>query len=122
MRVDDRRSAAVTNPERRLFLRRTALFTGALASGALAAPSDLIARAGAEPAAAAAPGPPAFVRGTEVGSALTLGGLLMSTLARKETTGGVYGLMEGWAQPGVEPPPHIHANEDESVQLLEGRL
>jgi quercetin dioxygenase-like cupin family protein len=35
-------------------------------------------------------------------------------------TGGAYAVAEDRSDPGFGPPPHIHANEDESFYVLEG--
>jgi quercetin dioxygenase-like cupin family protein len=37
-------------------------------------------------------------------------------------TGGAFVLAEAVTPPGSGPPPHIHANEDELFQVLEGRV
>lgn len=49
-------------------------------------------------------------------------GELMTFLITGEETGGAFFLAEMIVPPGGGPPPHIHHREDESFQLLEGRL
>jgi quercetin dioxygenase-like cupin family protein len=50
-----------------------------------------------------------------------LGGSL-TYWARSEETAGAVTLLEGVVAPGEGPPLHVHANEDESIFVLEGRL
>jgi quercetin dioxygenase-like cupin family protein len=42
--------------------------------------------------------------------------------ATGDSTGGVLTLMEASIPPGSGPPPHVHANEDETFYLLAGVL
>lgn len=49
-------------------------------------------------------------------------GMLMHFLAKNEDTNGEFALIEAKAQRGMEPGPHTHANEDESLYLLNGRI
>ena len=41
-------------------------------------------------------------------------------LVTGEQTGGAYFVMEALVPPGGGPPPHIHANEDETFYVVEG--
>lgn len=43
-------------------------------------------------------------------------------LVNSSETGGAFSLLEMTLPKGVEPPPHIHANEDETFFLLEGQI
>jgi quercetin dioxygenase-like cupin family protein len=43
-------------------------------------------------------------------------------LVTGEETGGAYFAMEAHVPPGGGPPPHIHANEDETLYVLEGTI
>ena len=47
-------------------------------------------------------------------------GARFTFLADGEQTRGSYGLMDTTARHGSEPPPHVHANEDEAYFVLEG--
>jgi quercetin dioxygenase-like cupin family protein len=47
---------------------------------------------------------------------------LITWLATGEDTDGQFSLFEAKGIPGMEPPPHVHANEDESYYLLEGEM
>ncbi|MEI9978078.1 MAG: cupin domain-containing protein [Edaphobacter sp.] len=47
---------------------------------------------------------------------------LTTYLAEKKDTDGQFGLMEAVLVPGNEPPPHIHAREDELYYVLEGEF
>ena len=46
----------------------------------------------------------------------------MKTLLSSEDTGGQFSLIEGLMPPGGDGGLHLHANEDESMHLLEGEL
>ena len=54
--------------------------------------------------------------------ALLSGGALLTWLATGQDTGGQFSLFEAKGIPGMEPPPHIHTNEDETYYLLEGEM
>lgn len=54
--------------------------------------------------------------------ALLSGGAVITWLATGEETGGHFSLFEAKGVPGMEPPPHTHAHEDETYYLLEGEL
>ena len=46
----------------------------------------------------------------------------MKTLLSSEDTGGQFSLIEGLMPPGGDGGLHLHANEDESMHLLDGEL
>ena len=46
----------------------------------------------------------------------------MKTLLSSEDTGGQFSLIGGLMPPGGDGGLHLHANEDESMHLLEGEL
>jgi quercetin dioxygenase-like cupin family protein len=54
--------------------------------------------------------------------ALLSGGAVITWLATGKETGGQFSLFEAKGIPGMEPPPHLHTNEDESYYLLEGEM
>lgn len=49
-------------------------------------------------------------------------GHLMSILLSAKDTGGAFSLIHGYEIKGLEPPPHIHTQEDESFYLLDGEI
>ena len=49
-------------------------------------------------------------------------GDLYTFLVTGEESGGAYFAMEALVPRGGGPPPHIHANEDETFHVLEGRV
>jgi hypothetical protein len=49
-------------------------------------------------------------------------GVQMKILLSSEDTGGQFSLIEGLMPPGGDGGLHLHANEDESMDLLEGEL
>ena len=49
-------------------------------------------------------------------------GSLMSFLVKSSQTGNGFCLLEYRSQPGHEPPPHLHLDQDETFYLLEGEL
>ncbi len=49
-------------------------------------------------------------------------GTVMTFIVTGKDTGGAFFLAEISVPPGGGPPPHIHQREDESFQLLEGKL
>jgi mannose-6-phosphate isomerase-like protein (cupin superfamily) len=49
-------------------------------------------------------------------------GVRMTILLSSEQTGGAFSLIEGVMEPGGDGGLHVHQNEDESMQLLEGTL
>src|ERR1700742_767703 len=49
-------------------------------------------------------------------------GVRMDILLSSEETGGQFSMIEGVMPPGGDGGLHVHANEDESMHLLEGAL
>jgi uncharacterized cupin superfamily protein len=49
-----------------------------------------------------------------------MGSTLITYLADSGDTNGAYCLLEAFAKPGSEPPPHVHSREDELFYILEG--
>jgi mannose-6-phosphate isomerase-like protein (cupin superfamily) len=49
-------------------------------------------------------------------------GVRMKVLLSSKDTGGQFSLIEGLMPPGGDGGLHLHANEDESMHLLEGQL
>lgn len=68
------------------------------------------------------PSPPAFVRGSNLDTSMFYMGSLMSFLVNGADTGGRLAVMEYQAQPGNEPPPHLHHWENELFYVLEGEM
>ena len=56
------------------------------------------------------------------GPVYSVAGNLVSVLARRERTGGAYGLIETIVAPGVGAPMHTHSREDEAFYVIEGEL
>ncbi len=54
--------------------------------------------------------------------ALLSGGAVLTWLATGKETGGLFSIFEATGIPGMEPPPHVHSNEDETYYLLEGEM
>lgn len=54
--------------------------------------------------------------------ALLGGGAILTFLADGESTNGQYALFEARGIPGMEPRPHTHAREDETMYVLEGHF
>lgn len=50
------------------------------------------------------------------------GGAIFSFLATSKDTNGLYALFEAKGIAGMEPPPHTHANEDETYYILDGEF
>ena len=48
------------------------------------------------------------------------GGASIRCLARGETTGGTFTLLELTSPPGTGSPPHVHHHDDEALFILEG--
>jgi len=59
---------------------------------------------------------------TSKSRALLSGGAVLTWLATGKETGGQFSMFEATGIPGMEPPPHIHINEDESYYMLEGEM
>ncbi|NLD64388.1 MAG: cupin domain-containing protein [Bacteroidales bacterium] len=49
-------------------------------------------------------------------------GTLISILLSAKDTGGAFSLLHGYEIQGLEPPPHIHTQEDESFYILDGEI
>lgn len=54
--------------------------------------------------------------------AMLSGGVVFTYLATGHDTNGQCTMFEAKGIQGMEPPPHVHANEDESFYILEGEL
>src|SRR5258707_484295 len=59
---------------------------------------------------------------TRYPEAYTFLGVRMKILLSSKDTGGQFSLIEGLMPPGGDGGLHLHANEDESMHLLEGQL
>jgi quercetin dioxygenase-like cupin family protein len=57
---------------------------------------------------------------SDQGERLWIAGDTLWVKATAADTGGAYTLIEVLAPPGGGPPPHVHANEEESFYVLEG--
>src|ERR1700674_3394882 len=66
--------------------------------------------------------PSFLVRGASTETTRFYMGSLMSFLAKSDQTRNGLCLLEYRSQPGHEPPPHIHLDQDEAFYLLEGEL
>jgi hypothetical protein len=62
------------------------------------------------------------VRGASTETTRFYMGSLMSFLVKSSQTRNGLCLLEYRTQPGHEPPPHIHRDQDEAFYLLEGEL
>ena len=62
------------------------------------------------------------VRGASTETTRFYMGSLMSFLVKSSQTRNGLCLLEYRSQPGHEPPPHIHLDQDEAFYLLEGEL
>jgi hypothetical protein len=51
-----------------------------------------------------------------------MGSTLTTYLAESGDTNGAYCLLEAFARPGTEPPPHVHSGEDELFYILKGEV
>jgi quercetin dioxygenase-like cupin family protein len=60
------------------------------------------------------------VHAPEQGERLWIAGDTLWLKATAADTGGAYTLIEVLAAPGGGPPPHVHANEEESFYVLDG--
>ena len=54
--------------------------------------------------------------------ALLSGGAVLTWLATGKETGGQFSIFEATGIPGMEPPPHLHTNEDETYYLIDGEM
>ncbi|MEZ5332524.1 MAG: cupin domain-containing protein [Thermoanaerobaculia bacterium] len=102
--------------ERRDFLRRSTLLTGLVASGGWPASRLLATQGGA--GATLEP----LQRRAELANARAFPGVLLHFLLRSAETGGTFALFEGRGVPGMEPPPHTHTREDETIAVHDGRF
>lgn len=100
---------------RRDFLQRASTLSGILAASALA---PRAARADPPDPAAARLGPALATRGLE--RLRGIPGALIDFHFRSPETGDAFTLCEARARPGMEPRPHTHEHEDETMILLEG--
>lgn len=68
--------------------------------------------------------PPArgYERHTSCEHSMWCRGDLFTFLADGKDTGGRFATIEFAPRRGLEPPPHTHANEDESLYVLDGEL
>ena len=64
----------------------------------------------------------AYKRGVSHESSAWYMNNLTTYLAEQQDTRGQFGLMESILAPGNEPPPHIHAREDELYYIIEGEF
>ena len=65
---------------------------------------------------------PAFKRGTSLELSKWYMGNLLTNLVEKKDSNGAFSLLEATLLPGNEPPPHVHAREDELFYVLEGEF
>jgi hypothetical protein len=61
-----------------------------------------------------------FTHGPREGQSFYFSGTLMTVKARSAETNGQFSLIEQLAPPGFATPLHKHANEDETMYILEG--
>jgi quercetin dioxygenase-like cupin family protein len=61
-----------------------------------------------------------FVRSSNLDTSMFYMGSLMSFLVKGADTAGRFAVMELQAQPGSEPPPHVHHWENELFYVLDG--
>ena len=64
----------------------------------------------------------AFKRAPALGLSQWENGNLTTNLAETKDTKGAFLLVEAMLAPGTEPPPHVHAREDELFYVLEGEF
>jgi mannose-6-phosphate isomerase-like protein (cupin superfamily) len=64
----------------------------------------------------------AYKRGPSLEVSRWYKGNLTTNLAEKDDTNGRFSLIDATIEPGNEPPPHIHFNEDELFYVLEGEF
>lgn len=63
-----------------------------------------------------------FGRAPKTGESWWYLGCLVTSLATASETGGQLSAVEAVIRKGVEPPPHIHNNEDEAYYITKGRF
>jgi quercetin dioxygenase-like cupin family protein len=64
--------------------------------------------------------PPFAATRTKERSLWYMGNTLLTILATAEETNGAFGLVLATGRKGSGPPPHTHANEEETFYILEG--
>jgi quercetin dioxygenase-like cupin family protein len=64
----------------------------------------------------------AFKRGPSVEISTWYKGILSTQLAGEDDTGGAFDLVLSKMRKGAEPPPHVHARENEFFYVLAGKL
>ncbi|HMQ08878.1 MAG TPA: cupin domain-containing protein [Saprospiraceae bacterium] len=103
--------------ERRKFINQTSLASGAL----IVAPGLKLKGSENMRNLESVPG---YIRRADKTNtrAILSGGALLSFLATSKDTNGLYAMFEARGIPGFEPPPHLHANEDETIYMLEGEF
>lgn len=62
------------------------------------------------------------IRSTTEGTACAFRGHALRILLTGHDTSGAFALIERYARPGEGIPPHFHAEEDETLYVLEGEL
>lgn len=108
--------------KRRDFLAGSSLMTGLLAAGALPA----VGSPGLLPetdGGGSGETPLLPVKGARsLDRARWVPGALASFHFRSAETGGAFSLIEARGVPGMEPGPHTHTHEDETIYLMDGRM
>jgi quercetin dioxygenase-like cupin family protein len=64
----------------------------------------------------------AYKRSPELANSSWYKGILVSQLAGRADTEGAFDLVEAKMLKGTEPPPHVHAREDELFYILSGEF
>jgi mannose-6-phosphate isomerase-like protein (cupin superfamily) len=65
---------------------------------------------------------PAFTRMPSLEISKWYMGILATNLTEAKDTNAAYCMIEALAEPGNEPPPHVHSREDELFYLVEGKF
>jgi quercetin dioxygenase-like cupin family protein len=66
--------------------------------------------------------PKAYKRSPSLENSTWYKGILMSQIAEKSDNGGVFDLTVAKIRKGTEPPPHVHARDDEFFYILSGSI
>ena len=66
--------------------------------------------------------PNAYKRSTSLDNSSWYKGILITQLAGETDTGGAFDFLVAKMRKGTEPPPHIHARDDEFFYVLTGRI
>lgn len=66
--------------------------------------------------------PKAYKRSTSLENSKWYKGILVTQLAGKAETGGAFDFLVAKVRKGTEPPPHVHAREDEFFYILAGSI